>query len=74
MYCLVLSLTVVGDCGHSQWMEYGTSGPAGAPALPPALMGPCREPGSVTAPRTEAPSAEESGWRLWTASLGSAQV
>lgn len=55
-------------------MECGTSGPAGAPALPPALMGPCREPGSVTAPHTEAPSAEESGWRPSTASSGSVQV
>lgn len=50
------------------------SGPAGAPAPPPALMGPCREPGSATAPRTEVRSAEESGWRLLTASSGNAQV
>lgn len=50
------------------------SGPAGVPALPPAPMGPCREPESVTAPLMEALNAEESGWRLSTASLGSAQV
>lgn len=50
------------------------SGPAGVPALPPAPMGPCREPESVTAPLTEALNAEESGWRLLTASSGSAQV
>lgn len=72
--CLSSFLTVVGDPGRPQWMEYGMSGPTGALALPPALMGPCREPGSVTAPRTEALSAEESGWRLLTAFLGSAQV
>lgn len=55
-------------------MECGTSGPAGAPAQPPAPMGPRSEPGSATAPRTEAPSAEESGWRLWTVSLENARV
>lgn len=55
-------------------MECGTSGLAGAPAPPPAPMAPCRGQGSATAPRTEAQSAEESGWRLWTASLGTAQV
>lgn len=68
-----LCLTVC-DPGYPQWTGCGTSGPAGAPARPPALMGPCRGPGSVTAPRTAAPSAEESGWRLSTASSGSAQV
>ena len=50
------------------------SGPTGAPALPPVQMGPRREPGSVTALRTGARSAEESGWRLSTASLGSVRV
>lgn len=71
-YCFVC--VPFGDPGHPQWMEYGMSGPAGAPVRPPALMGPCKEPGSVTAPHTEARSAEESGWRLSTASWGSAQV
>lgn len=74
MFHVLSCLTGIGDPGHPQWMEFGTSGPAGAPAPPPALMGPCREPGSVTAPRTGAQSAEESGWRPSTASLGSAQV
>lgn len=55
-------------------MAYGTSGPAGVPALPPAPMGPCREPESVTAPLTEALNAEESGWRLLTASSENVQV
>lgn len=50
------------------------NGPAGAPALLPALTGPCREPGSVTALHMEDPSAEETGWRLLTASLENAQV
>lgn len=72
LHCVVC--LTADDTGHPQWMEYGMNGPAGAPALPPALMGPCREPGSVMAPHMEAPSAEESGWKLSTASLGSAQV
>lgn len=55
-------------------MVCGTSGPAGVPVLPPAPMGPCREPESVTAPLMEALSAEESGWRLLTASWENAQV
>lgn len=57
-----------------QWMACGTSGPAGVLVLPPAPMGPCREPESVTAPRTEALNAEESGWRLSTASSENVQV
>lgn len=57
-----------------QWMACGTSGPAGAPVLPPVLTGPCRGPGSVTAPRTGAPSVGGSGWRASTASWGSVQV
>lgn len=52
-------------------MASGMSGPAGAPALPPVLMGPCREPGSVMAPHMGVLSAEASGWRLSTASLES---
>lgn len=44
------------------------SGPAGALVLLPALMVPCRESGSVMALHTGAPSAEENGWRLSTAS------
>lgn len=55
-------------------MASGMSGPAGAPALPPVLMGPCREPGSVMAPHMGVLSAEASGWRLSTASLESVQV
>lgn len=55
-------------------MVSGMSGPAGAPALPPVLMGPCREPGSVMAPHMGVLSAEASGWRLSTASLESVQV
>uniref|UniRef100_A0A3Q0S1L9 Adhesion G protein-coupled receptor B N-terminal domain-containing protein n=1 Tax=Amphilophus citrinellus TaxID=61819 RepID=A0A3Q0S1L9_AMPCI len=61
-------------CGLPQWTVSGMSGPAGALALPPALMEPCREPGSATAPHMEALSAEASGWRLSTASLESVQV
>lgn len=57
-----------GAPGCVQWMACGMSGPAGARALPPAPMGPCREPESVTAPLMEDQSAEESGWRLLTAS------
>lgn len=55
-------------------MASGMSGPAGALALPPVLMGPCREPGSVMAPHMGVLSAEASGWRLSTASLESVQV
>lgn len=66
--------SIFGDLSHPQWMECGMSGPAGVPALPPAPMGPCREPESVTALLTEALNAEESGWRLSTASSGSVQV
>ena len=50
------------------------SGPAGALALLLVPMGPCRERGSVTVPRTEALNAEESGWRRSTASSGSVRV
>lgn len=50
------------------------SGPGGAPAQPPVPMGPCREPESAAAPRTEVLSAEESGWRLSTASWGTVLV
>lgn len=55
-------------------MVPGTSGLDGLLALPLALMERCREPVSVTAPRTEAQSAEESGWKPPTASSETAQV
>lgn len=50
------------------------SGPAGAPALLPALMGPCKEPGNVMVHHTGALSVGETGLRLSTASSGSVQV
>lgn len=85
VYCELYSIKLIscffgllscccGDPGLPQWMVSGMSGPAGAPALPPVLMGPCREPESAMAPHTEALSAEASGWRLLNASLESVQV
>lgn len=55
-------------------MVPGTSGLDGLLALPLALMERCRELVSVTAPRTEAQSAEESGKKPATASSETAQV
>lgn len=50
------------------------NGPVGAPALLPALMGPCKEPGNVMAHHMGALSVGETGWRPSTASSGSVQV
>lgn len=72
--CFVLFLRHLYLWRPPQWTVCGTSGPAGVPARPPAPTGPCRGPESVTAPPTEAPSAEESGWRLSTASSENARV
>lgn len=55
-------------------MVPGTNGLDGLLALPPALMERCRELVSVTGPRTEAQSAEESGKKPATASSKTAQV
>lgn len=55
-------------------MAHGTSGPHGLPAPPLAQTERCTELVSVTAPRTEARSAEENGKKPPTASSETAQV
>lgn len=74
LFSTVMFFIFIFDPYLCKWMAFGMNGRAGAPVLPPALMGPCREPGSATDLLMEAPNAEESGWKLLTASLESAQV
>lgn len=57
-----------------QWMETGTSGQAGAPALPAAPRAGSSARGSATGPHMGVPSARATGWRAETASCSSAQV
>lgn len=57
-----------------QWMETGTNGPAGAPALPVAPKAASSGPESAMVLPMEALSARATGWRLETASCSSAQV